>query len=82
MPEVVKKFLESSNYQVAHAEQQKIFKAYEDDIQMYAKNTEKTKVLACYKSIPRQPAKEYTKFQYKTVGKHEIYKGLQTSLRI
>ena len=38
MPEVVNKFLETSNYQEVHAAQQKIFKAYEDDIEQYAKN--------------------------------------------
>lgn len=80
MPEVVKKFIESSNYQAARAEQEKIFKAYEDDIQLYAKNTEKPKILACYKSIPRQLAKEYTKFQYKTVEKHGSAKKYDNSL--
>ena len=80
MPEVVNKFIETSNYQAVHAEQQKIFKAYEDDIQLYAKNTEKPKILACYKSIPRQLAKEYTKFQYKTVEKHGSAKKYDNSL--
>ena len=70
MPAVVNAFVETSNFQEAFKEQQKIFKAYEDDIQHYATNTERPKIRACYYSIPRQLAKEYSKFQYKTVEKN------------
>ena len=35
-----------------------------------ATNTERPKIRACYYSIPRQLAKEYSKFQYKTVEKN------------
>ena len=69
MPAVVNAFVETSNFQEAFKVQQKIFKAYEDDIQHYATNTERPKIRACYYSIPRQLAKEYSKFQYKTVEK-------------
>ncbi|MCR5124189.1 MAG: ATP-binding protein [Treponema sp.] len=80
MPEVVNTFLETSNYQAVYAAQQKIFKSYEDDIEHYAKNVEKPKIKACYNSIPRQLAKEYTKFQYKTVEKHGSAKKYDNSL--
>lgn len=70
MPAVVNAFVETSNFQEAIKAQQKIFKAYEDDIQHYATNTERPKIRACYYSIPRQLAKEYSKFQYKTVEKN------------
>ena len=70
MPAVVNAFVETSNFQEAFKVQQKIFKAYEDDIQRYATNTERPKIRACYYSIPRQLAKEYSKFQYKTVEKN------------
>ena len=70
MPAVVNAFVETSNFQEAFNVQQKIFKAYEDDIQHYATNTERPKIRACYYSIPRQLAKEYSKFQYKTVEKN------------
>ena len=53
LPEVVNTFLETSNFQSVYNAQQKIFKAYEDDIEHYAKNTEKPKIKACYNSIPR-----------------------------
>ncbi len=80
MPEVVNKFLETSNYQEVYATQQKIFKSYEDDIEHYAKNIEKPKIKACYNSIPRQLAKEYTKFQYKTVEKNGTAKKYDNSI--
>ncbi len=70
MPAVVNAFIETSNFQDAFKAQQKIFKAYEDDIQHYATNTERPKIRACYYSIPRQLAKEYSKFQYKTIEKN------------
>ena len=69
MPEVVNCYLETHNFQKVYDTQQKIFSSYEDDIEQYAKNPEKPKIKACYKSIPRQLSKEYTKFQYKIVEK-------------
>jgi len=69
MPEVVKAFLNSSNYQEAYATQKKIMLSYQDDIKKYASTTMRQKINDCYLSIPRQLAKEYTKFQYKVVSK-------------
>lgn len=80
MPEVVNTYLETSNFQEVYNAQQKIFKAYEYDIEHYAKNSEKPKIRACYNSIPRQLAKEYTKFQYKTVEKNGTAKKYDNSL--
>lgn len=80
MPEVVNTYLETSNFQEVYNAQQKIFKAYEYDIEHYAKNIEKPKIKACYNSIPRQLAKEYTKFQYKTVEKNGTAKKYDNSL--
>ena len=67
MPAVVSAFLASDSYQAAHAEQGKILKAYEDDMDKYAGNVDKPKIRRLYYSIPRQLAKEYTKFQYSKV---------------
>lgn len=80
MPEVVNCYLETHNFQKVYDTQQKIFKSYEDDIDQYAKNSEKPKIKACYMSIPRQLAKEYTKFQYKTVEKNGSAKKYDNSL--
>lgn len=44
------------------------------------KNSDKPKIKACYFSIPRQLAKEYTKFQYKTIEKSASAKKYESSL--
>lgn len=67
MPAVVNRFVETSSFQEARDEQGKILAAYADDIERYAKNTEKPKIKRIYESIPRQLAKEHTKFQYAKV---------------
>ena len=69
MPEVVNRFLESNNYQEAYATQKKIMESYQEDIKHYATTQIRQKISDCYHSIPRQLAKEYTKFQYKVVSR-------------
>ena len=80
MPEVVSTFVATGNYHKAFEVQRKILQAYEDDIQHYASNTEKPKIKLCYNSIPKQLAKEYTKFQYKTIEKQGSAKKYGNSL--
>lgn len=67
MPAVVSAFLATQNYQEAYAEQEMILRAYEDDIEKYADKADRPKILRVYRSIPRQLAKETTKFQYNKV---------------
>lgn len=67
MPEVVKAFLTTHSYQGSFEEQEKILRAYEDDVDKYAPNADKPKIMRIYRSLPRQLAKEYTKFQYAKV---------------
>lgn len=69
MPEVVNTLLKTNNYQEVHATQKKIMESYREDIKHYAAAPIRQKISDCYLSIPRQLAKEYTKFQYKIVGK-------------
>lgn len=69
MPEVVNSFLRTNNYQEAYAVQKKIMESYREDIKHYASAQMRQKISDCYHSIPRQLAKEYTKFQYKVVSK-------------
>lgn len=68
MPEVVNIFLKSNNYQDVYATQKKIMESYREDIKHYASTPMRQKISACYNSIPRQLAKDYTKFQYKVVS--------------
>lgn len=69
MPEVVNTFLKTNNYQEVYATQKKIMESYREDIKHYASATARQKISDCYLSIPRQLAKEYTKFQYKVVNR-------------
>ena len=69
MPEVVNVFLKTNNYQEVYETQKKIMESYREDIKHYASTTARQKISDCYLSIPRQLAKEYTKFQYKVVSK-------------
>ncbi len=69
MPEVVNTFLKTNNYQEVYATQKKIMESYREDIKHYASATTRQKISDCYLSIPRQLAKEYTKFQYKVVSR-------------
>ncbi len=80
MPEVVNTFLSTKNFQKVYEAQQKIFNSYDDDIGHYAKNLDRPKIRACYYSIPRQLAKEYTKFQYKIIERNGSAKKYSNSL--
>ncbi len=65
MPEAVKTFHQTNNYQEVAAVQKAILASYRSDIDRYASTNDRQKINDCYQSIPRQLAKEYTKFQYK-----------------
>lgn len=69
MPEAVNIFLKTNNYQEVSETQKKIMESYEADIRHYASSAIRQKISDCYLSIPRQLAKEYTKFQYKVVSR-------------
>lgn len=67
MPAVINKFLKTNNYNFVHEEQQKILNAYLNDIAKYAPLKDRPKAKNCYLSIPRQLAKENSKFKYSLV---------------
>ena len=69
MPEAVNVFLKTNNFQEVFGTQKKIMESYREDIKHYASSAIRQKISDCYLSIPRQLAKEYTKFQYKVVSK-------------
>lgn len=69
MPEAVNAFLDSHNFQEVYVTQKKIMESYQEDIKHYASTQMRQKISDCYHSIPRQLAKEYTKFQYKVVSR-------------
>lgn len=67
MPEVVSTFMDTHSFEEAFSAQEKILNAYEDDVDKYASNVDKPKIKRLYRSVPRQLAKENTKFQYSKV---------------
>lgn len=67
MPAVVEAFRENRDYGKAHQAQSMLHSLYLDDVARYAPPSERAKARACYLSLPRQLAKENTKFQYSVV---------------
>ncbi len=80
MPAVVQAFIETNNFATAYAEQEKILAAYLDDIAKFADSTTRNKARECYLSIPRQLAKENTKFKYGLVEKKGSARKFETAL--
>lgn len=80
MPEAVNTLLRTNNYQEVYATQKKIMESYREDIKHYASTTARQKISDCYLSIPRQLAKEYTKFQYKVVSREGNARRYENSL--
>ena len=67
MPAVVAAFSQQRDFGAAHRMQVMLHNLYLDDIARYASPSERTKARACYLSLPRQLAKENTKFKYSVV---------------
>lgn len=74
MPEVVSDYVEHHDFTRVQDIQNKILEDYRFDISKHAKGAEKVKVRKCYDAIPKQLAKEITKFQYSTVEKGQTSK--------
>ena len=81
MPEVVADYVENHDFTKVAAIQEKILENYRFDISKHAKGAEKNKVRRCYEAIPRQLAKEITKFQYSTVEKGQTSKKYGGSIQ-
>jgi predicted AAA+ superfamily ATPase len=67
MPAAVKEFVDTNDFDFVSAKQKNIFDAYLADMAKYASPTETTKMMAAFRSIPAQLAKENKKFQYKVI---------------
>ena len=80
MPAVVNQFISTNNFGIVHQEQEKIISAYLNDIAKYAETTERAKARSCFLSIPRQLAKENTKFQYSIVEHNGTARKFSNSL--
>lgn len=74
MPEVVFDYVKNHDFTRVTAIQERILENYRFDISKHAKGAEKVKVRKCYDAVPKQLAKEITKFQYATVEKGQTSK--------
>lgn len=74
MPEVVADYSKNHDFTRVTSLQEKILENYRFDISKHAKGNEKIKVRKCYDAVPKQLAKEITKFQYSTVEKGQTSK--------
>ena len=69
MPDVVQTFVDTKRlYEVLNM-QRDIVRSYEDDMIKYANQKDKSHILECFQSIPKQLSKENKKFQYSVVKK-------------
>ena len=80
MPAVVQAYVTNHNFGEIQSMQENILASYMDDILKYASNSEKPKVRNCYLSIPRQLAKENTKFQFTVVEKKATARKYENSI--
>lgn len=67
MPRVIEEYLKTKDFNFALAIQKGLNDAYIADMAKYAEPQETAKILATWRSIPAQLAKENKKFQYKTI---------------
>lgn len=79
MPAVVNAFVGGSgDFGAAHSQQLMLHESYLDDIARYASSSERVKARSCYLSLPRQLARENTRFRYAEVdnrGNARKYEG-------
>ena len=80
MPEVVKSWSEEKDIEAVERIQQSIINSYELDFAKHAPTNEFPKLLAIWRSIPEQLAKENTKFIFSHVKKGWRAKDLEDAL--
>lgn len=68
MPAVVQAFLNQDDFDYVRIAQNEIQSSYYGDMTKYTNIKESNKIIATYRSIPSQLAKENKKFQYKLIG--------------
>ncbi|MGN1276813.1 MAG: ATP-binding protein [Floccifex sp.] len=69
MPEVVQTFIDTKQMNYVLQMQRDIIFSYEDDMVKFANKNDKSKIIECFQSIPKQLSKENKKFQYSVIKK-------------
>lgn len=81
MPDVVQTFVDTKRLDEVLNMQRDIVRSYEDDMIKYANQKDKSHILECFQSIPKQLSKENKKFQYSVVKKGSIASKYAGSLQ-
>lgn len=80
MPAVVQNFVDNHNMAKVLQMQRDIVMSYEDDMMKYAPDRDKVRIRKCFRSIPKQLAKENKKFQYSVIERGARSKEYNSSL--
>ncbi len=80
MPAVVKAYLDTKDYDYVRIAQSEIQSNYYSDMTKYTDLKESNKIIATYRSIPSQLAKENHKFQYSIIGSNARARDYETAL--
>ena len=67
MPQVVKEYIETDDYNFVMSSQKNINDAYIADMSKYSTPSETLRIMSVYNSVPSQLAKENRKFQYSQI---------------
>lgn len=70
MPAVVRSYIEKTTFSGTLHIQRQILLDYEEDVRKYASGLEQTRIMAVYRNIPSQLAKENKKFQFNKLSKN------------
>ena len=81
MPAVVERFVQSRQPALSLAMQRDLIRSYEDDMIKYAHASDKGNIRECFRSIPKQLAKENKKFQYAVIRKGATASRFRGSLQ-
>ena len=80
MPAVVQNFVDHHNMAQVLQMQRDIVMSYEDDMMKYADDRDKVPIRKCFRSIPKQLAKENKKFQYSVIERGARSKNYNSCL--
>lgn len=70
MPAVVRQYISTHTFSEVPEIQKQIRLDYEEDVRKYAEGLDQAKIIAVYRSVPAQLARENKKFQYSKIAKN------------
>lgn len=81
MPEVVKEFIESHNWQITREIQNEILNSYKDDFSKHAPKELVTRIMQVWNSLPSQLSKENKKFIYGVIREGARAKDFELAIQ-